>query len=189
MYKIFRKSGQKLIKKRRKIGLKLICSLALIMLAGTLTSNAAQASPKLYLIQSITDNTCLDVAGASTADGAHLITWGCTFGNNQKFYVTDEGGLTVSIHPNHSGKCVDVPGGSHANLVALQQWTCNHGANQRWFVSQTAVVSGAAWDYFTSANTTNMYMTGSTFGANVTQRISLQDYYGGRQVWALIPTT
>ena len=69
---------------------------------------------------------CLDVTGASTADGAAVIQWTCGSGTNQQWTLASNG----SIVSRSSGKCLDVPGFSTTDGTALDQWACNGGANQ-----------------------------------------------------------
>lgn len=75
-----------------------------------------------------TRNKVLDVAGASTADGAALQQWQQHSGANQSFRIEPVGGF-YRIVAVHSGKVLDVPGFSR-DRVGIQQWRWNGGDNQ-----------------------------------------------------------
>lgn len=80
-------------------------------------------------------NKNLDVAGASTADGARVIQWPANGGANQrwKFIPTSTAGV-YNIIVSHSGKLLDVEGASTANGARVIQWPANGGRNQQWRV-------------------------------------------------------
>src|SRR5262245_45510676 len=79
---------------------------------------------------------CLDVAGASTADGANVIQWTCHGGPNQQLRLQGWQGppegpqFTFLMIAQHSQKCLDVAGASTANRAKVHQWTCHFGVNQ-----------------------------------------------------------
>lgn len=68
---------------------------------------------------------CLDVSGASTADGARMQTWTCNGTGAQRW--TLDGGTVRAL-----GKCLDVSGGSTADGARVQLWTCNGTGAQEW---------------------------------------------------------
>jgi glucose/arabinose dehydrogenase/PKD repeat protein len=70
---------------------------------------------------------CVDVNGASSADGAKIQQWTCNSGTNQQWTVT---GSTV----RSLGKCMDTAGGATADGTAVQLWTCNGATSQNWSV-------------------------------------------------------
>ena len=70
---------------------------------------------------------CMDITGASTANGTLIELWQCNGGGNQQWQATN-GQL---VNPA-SGKCLDDPGSNTANGTQLDLWTCNGGANQQW---------------------------------------------------------
>ncbi|MFF3444155.1 RICIN domain-containing protein [Streptosporangium sp. NPDC002721] len=79
---------------------------------------------------------CLDVDGASRADGANVIQWTCRSQPNQKWdlVATDSGYYT--LRAAHSGKCLDVDGASRADGANIIQWTCQSQPNQQWRLVQ-----------------------------------------------------
>jgi len=95
-----------------------------------------------YTLVNQQSGKCLDVNGASTADGAAIQQWRCTGGTNQQFTlrkVTYAGNDAhdYQLVAGHSGKCVDVTTISTAPHAPIHQWTCNpvtQGSplNQTW---------------------------------------------------------
>jgi endo-1,4-beta-xylanase len=75
---------------------------------------------------------CVDVTGASTADGANVDQWTCNGGTNQQWQFVDVGGGYYKLVSAKSGKCLDVYNNSTADGANVDQWTCNGGANQKW---------------------------------------------------------
>jgi hypothetical protein len=80
----------------------------------------------------------LDVAGASTADGAPIIAWSDTGARNQQLTLTAGPNGTYVASPVSSGKVLDVAGGGTADGTPLLQWTANGGSNQRFFLRAAA---------------------------------------------------
>src|SRR6266511_265038 len=70
---------------------------------------------------------CVDVAGASSANGTRGQLYTCNGTNAQRWTAT-AGQL---INPN-ANKCLDATGPSSADGTPLQIWTCTGGANQIW---------------------------------------------------------
>ncbi|MFE7706926.1 ricin-type beta-trefoil lectin domain protein [Streptomyces sp. NPDC057486] len=72
---------------------------------------------------------CVDVAGASAANGTAVQLYDCNGTAAQKWTVGSDGTIRAL------GKCLDVKDNSTANGAQLQLWDCNGGGNQRWGVS------------------------------------------------------
>ncbi|MCX5051309.1 MULTISPECIES: alpha-L-fucosidase [unclassified Streptomyces] len=80
----------------------------------------------------------LDVANASTADGATLIQWPSTGGTNQQWKLLPNSDGSYRLANVRSGKLLDSPGSSAQGAV-LDQWADNGGDNQWWkLVSATS---------------------------------------------------
>ena len=77
-------------------------------------------------------NKVLDVAGISTANGAHIQQWDYLGGDNQKWRLESVGGGYYKIVAQHSGKVLDVVGKSTANGARIQQYDYLGGDNQKW---------------------------------------------------------
>ena len=90
----------------------------------------AEAGGTYRLSHAVTHQS-LDVANVSTANGAALVQWHDTTGQNQRFNVRATGS-GYQLVAQHSGRCVDVRDWSTAPGGALQQWDCGDQANQRW---------------------------------------------------------
>ncbi|MFD8496717.1 carbohydrate-binding protein [Amycolatopsis sp. NPDC059657] len=68
---------------------------------------------------------CVDVDGASSADGAKIQQWTCNGGANQQWTVS---GSTV----RSLGKCMDIADGGTADGSVVRLWTCNGATSQNW---------------------------------------------------------
>ncbi|WLQ64502.1 RICIN domain-containing protein [Streptomyces sp. NBC_01201] len=107
------------------------------VLAGGLVSSAgAVALPSVggvYQLAVKKSGKCVDVPGASAANGALLQQWGCTEGAAwQQFTLAADGSGKYRLVNRSSGKCVDVPDYSKVSGVQLQQWGCAGQTNQQW---------------------------------------------------------
>ncbi len=109
---------------------------------------------------------CVDVSGASSADGTKIQLWTCTGGTNQQW--TREGNTLRAL-----GKCMTATGTNNGANVQLS--TCNGGAGQNWTTGANGSLtnSGRCLD----AN------GGST--ANGTQLIIWSCHGGTNQRWTL----
>ncbi|MFD4573549.1 ricin-type beta-trefoil lectin domain protein [Streptomyces sp. NPDC058417] len=72
---------------------------------------------------------CLDVAGASSANGTAVQLYSCNGTAAQQWTVGTDGTVRAL------GKCLDVVGGSTVNGARLQLWDCTGAANQKWTVT------------------------------------------------------
>ena len=69
---------------------------------------------------------CMDVAGASSANGTAVQLYDCNGTGAQNWTVGTDGTIRAL------GKCLDVTGQSTADGAQLQLWDCGGTANQRW---------------------------------------------------------
>jgi ribosomal silencing factor RsfS len=74
----------------------------------------------------------LDVSGASQQNGANVVQWDKTGGDNQKWQLVDAGGGYYNLIVRHSGKALDVFGASQQNGANVGQWDKTGGDNQKW---------------------------------------------------------
>ncbi|MFB4422330.1 RICIN domain-containing protein [Streptomyces sp. QL37] len=127
--------------KRRTLGLGALLTALLLAVAGVLTGGLATpagaatlpAAGEVYQLAVKKSGKCIDVPGASSANGALLQQWGCTQGAAwQQFTLTADGSGKYRLVNRSSGKCVDVPDGSKVSGVQLQQWGCAGQTNQQW---------------------------------------------------------
>ncbi len=100
-----------------------------------LPSSAATlpATGGTYQLKVTKSGKCIDVPGASTANGALLQQWGCTTGAAWQQFKLVAAGSNYLLQNVSSGKCIDVPGSSATSGVPLQQWGCVASqTNQQW---------------------------------------------------------
>jgi hypothetical protein len=85
------------------------------------------------ILYSWNSRKCMDVAGASVADGTTVQQYICSGGANQHWYRIPYGPSgNFLIVSKSSGKCLDIAGGSLANGARVQQYRCNGGTNQQF---------------------------------------------------------
>nr|BFE59741.1 RICIN domain-containing protein [Dactylosporangium thailandense] len=80
---------------------------------------------------------CLDITGASTANGALAEIWDCNGGANQQFTATAAGELRVY----NGAKCLDVLGRGTANGTAVEIWDCNGQTNQQFRLNSNGTIT------------------------------------------------
>lgn len=126
----------------------------------------------------------LDVSGASTADGAAIIQWNSTSGDNQKFDLQYKGAGDYYLTSVKSWKNVEVPGWSTGAGTNLDQWSANNGNNQRWRITD---IGNGIFTLFNMHSWKYLQVEGgsSSAGAFVEQG----DYQAGltSQQWILEP--
>ncbi len=75
----------------------------------------------------------LNVAYASTANGANVIVWTPTPGSdNEKWTIQATGDGYYTLTAVHSGKLMEVTGASTANGADVIQWSATGAPNQQW---------------------------------------------------------
>ncbi|MFF4909992.1 family 16 glycosylhydrolase [Streptomyces sp. NPDC001260] len=91
----------------------------------TSDSGATSGSARTGAIKGIGD-MCVDVAGASTADGTPAQLHNCTGNDAQKWTLGSDGTVRAL------GKCLDVKAASHDDGTVVQLYTCNGTTAQQW---------------------------------------------------------
>jgi hypothetical protein len=81
---------------------------------------------------------CIDVPGATTANGTQLQLWDCDGSAKQRWSYTTGRQLTV-----YGNKCLDASGNGTANGTALIIWDCHGGLNQQWNVNADGTITSA----------------------------------------------
>ncbi|WP_308170042.1 RICIN domain-containing protein [Acrocarpospora catenulata] len=94
---------------------------------GTSPSPSPSPSGSTSALRGVGSNRCLDVNGASQANGAQAQIWDCNGQNNQQWTSTSSSELRV-----YGNKCLDVNGGGTADGTAVIIWDCNGQNNQKW---------------------------------------------------------
>jgi hypothetical protein len=108
---------------------------------------------------------CVDLAGASSANGTAVQLYDCNGTNAQSWTVASDGTLKAL------GKCMDVTGAGTANGTQVQLYDCNGSAAQKWTHSGSTLVnagSGTCLDATgpSSANGTRLQIWTCGTGAN-----------------------
>src|SRR3954452_22079479 len=132
---------------------------------GLLPASAATAGPIKGL-----GGKCIDVAGASSANGAAVQLYDCNGSAAQQWTVGNTDGSLRAL-----GKCMDVVSASTTNGAKIQLYDCNATGAQKWTVSNGALVNsgsgkcldvtdkstanGARLQIWTCANSTNQTWT------------------------------
>lgn len=134
--------------KRILVGTGIVISAAVAPMLVTSPGHVQKQVPFLARLVT-TAELCLDIRGASKANGGDAIIWDCHDGRNQQWILhqleTDEwGNRWMAIKNAHSGKCLDVEGASVANGANVIQWDCHFGDNQHWAFDGNRLVSRAS---------------------------------------------
>ncbi|UXH79412.1 RICIN domain-containing protein [Roseateles amylovorans] len=93
-----------------------------------------------FSFRSALSGLCLDVDGASTADGARAVQTACASGDSQRFDLSVAADGRYRLQNLRSGKLIDVATGGVDSGLAIQQWVDNGGANQHF----TPILSAGA---------------------------------------------
>ncbi|MGR6918537.1 carbohydrate-binding protein [[Actinomadura] parvosata] len=114
-------------------------------------------------LKGVGSGRCLDVNGASQANGALAQIWDCNGQANQQWTSTSAGELRV-----YGSKCLDVNGGGTADGTAVIIWDCNGQNNQKWRLNSdgtiTAVGANKCLDVGGTANGTKARIWTCTAG-------------------------
>ncbi|MFF1407033.1 lectin [Streptomyces sp. NPDC058294] len=153
---------------RRSLARSTALRVTLSTAALTLCASAITVSPAAAATGTITGlgGKCLDVAGASSTNGAAVQLYDCNGTAAQQWTVGSDGTIRAL------GKCLDVTGNSTANGARLQLWDCGGGANQKWTVSAARDIVNPQADKCldvtgnTSANGTAIQIWSCTGAAN-----------------------
>ncbi|MBL6275057.1 endo-1,4-beta-xylanase [Micromonospora fiedleri] len=78
---------------------------------------------------------CLDVNGASSANGSQMIIWDCHNNANQQF---TQNGRALQV----MGRCLDVPNNAGTG-TRVQIWDCSGAVNQQWVLNSNGTISNA----------------------------------------------
>ncbi|MEU4510493.1 ThuA domain-containing protein [Nonomuraea wenchangensis] len=116
-------------------------------------------------LKGVGSGRCLDVSGASQANGAQAQIWDCNGQNNQRWTSTAASELRV-----YGNKCLDVNGAGTADGTAVIIWDCNGQNNQKWRLNAdgtiTAVGANKCLEVNGTANGTRARIWTCTGGSN-----------------------
>ncbi|NAS22652.1 poly(3-hydroxybutyrate) depolymerase [Herbidospora sp. NEAU-GS84] len=121
-------------------------------------------------LRGVGSGRCLDVSGASQANGAVTQLWDCNGQANQQWTATAAGELRV-----YGGKCLDVNGGGTADGTAVIIWDCNGQNNQKWRLNSDGSVTALG---------ANKCLDVSNYGTANGSRVHIWACHGGtNQRW------
>jgi len=147
---------------------------------------APAPTAKQYTVKSSFSNLCLDIAGASTADGAKVVQQNCSGAASQVFsFVPDTSGTYRIVNMN-SGRSLDVTDVSTANGALIQQWANSSGANQRFAMLTDTATGTVRLQAAHSARCVDVKDWNSAPGAGIQQ---WDCSVNANQKWALIPVS
>ncbi|MEV4288417.1 ThuA domain-containing protein [Nonomuraea bangladeshensis] len=116
-------------------------------------------------LKGVGSGRCLDISGASQANGAQAQIWDCNGQNNQRWTSTAASELRV-----YGNKCLDVNGAGTADGTAVIIWDCNGQNNQKWRLNAdgtiTAVGANKCLDVNGTANGTRARIWTCNGGSN-----------------------
>ncbi|HVT70868.1 MAG TPA: ricin-type beta-trefoil lectin domain protein [Trebonia sp.] len=118
---------------RRLRGLTALLATGAVVAGGLLTATAASAATGT--ITGVASGRCVDVPGASQANGTQLQLWDCHGGSNQSFTSTSSKQLQV-----YGSKCLDAAGTNAGAKVQI--WDCSGRANQQWNLNSDGTITG-----------------------------------------------
>ncbi|MFC7308178.1 PHB depolymerase family esterase [Streptomyces monticola] len=94
--------------------------------------------PAGSVIRGVGSGRCVDVGGASQANGGQVQIWDCHSGANQLWTRTAAGELRV-----YGGKCLDVSGRGTADGTPVIIWDCSGQNNQQWRFNTDGTITAA----------------------------------------------
>ncbi|WP_062431044.1 ricin-type beta-trefoil lectin domain protein [Herbidospora daliensis] len=121
-------------------------------------------------LRGVASGRCLDVSGASQANGATVQLWDCNGQSNQQWTTTSAGELRV-----YGGKCLDVSGAGTADGTAVLIWDCNGQNNQKWRLNSDGSITAIG---------ANKCLDVSNYGTANGSRVHIWACHGGtNQKW------
>ncbi|MFG1614561.1 arabinofuranosidase catalytic domain-containing protein [Nonomuraea wenchangensis] len=109
---------------------------ALATLLATVLTWSAPASAATTPLVGVGSGRCLDVNGASQANGALAQIWDCNGQPNQQWTSTAATELRV-----YGNKCLDVNGAGTADGTSVIIWDCNGQNNQKWRLNADGTIT------------------------------------------------
>jgi Ricin-type beta-trefoil lectin domain. len=126
-------------------------------------------------------NSCLDVAGGSTADGTNIQIYSANGTKAQQFLIKYLGNNCYSMTCVNSGKVVDVAGGNASSGNNVWQYSSNGTDAQKWIIAYSGDEN-----YFYILTKLNMSMCMDVDGGSSADGANVQIYavnYTNAQKW------
>ncbi|WUJ57695.1 non-reducing end alpha-L-arabinofuranosidase family hydrolase [Streptomyces mirabilis] len=149
--------------------------------AGTARAATVDTSAS-YVLVNRGSGKVLDVAGASTADGAGLTQWTRTDSANQQFRFVDSGGGYYRLRAQHSGKVLDVLNYSTADHADIAQWSDAGGTNQQFRLAD----SPDGYVRLINRNSGKAVEVDNASTADGAKVVQYTDWGGANQQWQLV---
>ncbi|HYE05224.1 MAG TPA: RICIN domain-containing protein [Planctomycetota bacterium] len=126
---------------------------------------------------------CLDVAGASRANGADVVQWTDNGTSAQQWRIDALSDGTYTLTARCSGQALDVGGAATADGGDAIQWPAHGGANQRWRIEP---VGGGCYRLVAAHSGKVLDVAGASTvdGADV---IQWSEHGSDNQRWAIVP--
>ncbi|MFD7487119.1 RICIN domain-containing protein [Streptomyces mirabilis] len=174
---------------RRTGVLTAVTALLAALLTGLGTAGTARAATvdtsASYVLVNRGSGKVLDVAGASTADGAGLTQWTRTDSANQQFRFVDSGGGYYRLRAQHSGKVLDVLNYSTADHADIAQWSDAGGTNQQFRLAD----SQDGYVRLINRNSGKAVEVENASTADGAKVVQYTDWGGANQQWQLVRAT
>jgi lysophospholipase L1-like esterase len=166
-----------------------VTALMVALLTGLGAAGPAQAATvdtsAWYALVNRGSGKALDVAGASTSDGAGLSQWARHDGANQRFQFVDSGGGYYRLKAQHSGKVLDVSGYSTADHADVVQWADANGTNQQFRLAD----SSDGYVRLINRNSGKAVEVQNASTADGAKVVQFTDWGGTNQQWQLVRAT
>ncbi|MEU8003775.1 glycosyl hydrolase family 18 protein [Catellatospora sp. NPDC049111] len=104
----------------------LVSAIYEVAIGGTTPPSSPPPGGRTGRIVGQASGKCVDVAAASTANGAAIQLYTCNGTNAQTWTIGTDGTVRAL------GKCMDITSGSTANGALIQLWDCNGSGAQVW---------------------------------------------------------
>ncbi|MBI2389879.1 MAG: RICIN domain-containing protein [Deltaproteobacteria bacterium] len=138
-----------------------------------------------YVLEAKHSGKVLDVAGASTADGANVQQWSRNGSAAQQWRFDPVGDGWYVIRARVSDKALDVKDRATFEGANVQQWGYVGGAHQQWRLED----AGGGYHYL-RARHSGMYLDVAWAGKNDGANVAQVKFYGSdAQKWKLGPAT
>ncbi|MBM7856500.1 non-reducing end alpha-L-arabinofuranosidase family hydrolase [Lentzea nigeriaca] len=135
-----------------------------------------------YVLVNRNSGKAMDVASASTADGAAVQQWSRHDAANQQWQFVDSGGGYYRLKSKNSGKVLDVDNWSTADSGKVQQWTDSNGTNQQFRLAD----SDGGYVRLINRNSGKAVEVTGLSTADGAAVVQYGDWNGSNQQWQLV---
>jgi len=126
-----------------------------------------------YRLRSVSSSLCIDVSGKAQTDGASIIQFGCSSGENQRWYFRALSATDYQLSAKHSAKCLRVSGGSSSGGAKIVQDPCARVdpglAGSRFTVQRIGTTSPARYQLVSTTGGKCVQSPSTTAGSQLVQ--------------------